>query len=296
MSDIPKADMPFRKRLCLTAPTHKFELKKSSAVAAGRQTGLDLPMKTTTPITDATIKGLMAQGIADALAECEATRNSRNGDDSDDSGTGRRTKRATLECTYSDFLKYQPLKFKGFQELELMCGRIFLKESNEVEKYVGGLSDMIQGNVMASKPKTMQDAVEFANDLIDQKICTFADRQAKNKRKLDDNSKNNHTQQQAYKRQNVARVYTAGPVFLEDLSGIPPTRQVEFHIDLIPGAAPVTRAPYRLASSEMKELLDQLQELSEKGFIRPSSSPWGALVLFVKKKDGSLKCASITKN
>nr|GFB88291.1 putative reverse transcriptase domain-containing protein [Tanacetum cinerariifolium] len=62
---------------------------------------------------------------------------------------------------------------------------------------------------------------------------------------------------------------------------------VEFQIDLIPGAAPVARAPYRLAPSKMKELSDQLQELSEKGFIRPSSSPWGALVLFVKKKDGS---------
>ncbi|GKF80208.1 hypothetical protein Tco_0238810 [Tanacetum coccineum] len=69
--------------------------------------------------------------------------------------------------------------------------------------------------------------------------------------------------------------------------GIPPTRQVEFQIDLIPGAAPIARAPYRLAPSEMKELSDQLQELSEKGFIRPSSSPWGAPVLFVKKKDGS---------
>ncbi|GJR81477.1 putative reverse transcriptase domain-containing protein [Tanacetum coccineum] len=86
-------------------------------------------------------------------------------------------------------------------------------------------------------------------------------------------------------------------VFPEDLPGrgggkkgyIPPTRQVEFQIDLIPGAAPVARAPYRLAPSEMKELSDQLKELSDKGFIRPSSSPWGAPVLFVKKKDGSFR-------
>ncbi|GJR62531.1 putative reverse transcriptase domain-containing protein, partial [Tanacetum coccineum] len=213
-------------------------------------------------------------------------------------------------------------------------------------------------------------------------------------RKLDDNSRNNQTQQQPFKRQNVARAYTAGPgekreyggslhlctkcnyhhnrqcaprcnnckkvghlafqghykkdclklknkdhgnqagsveararayalgnvgknripmslqneakdkseekrledvpifqdfpkVFPEDLSGIPPTRQVEFQIDLIPGDAPVAQAPYRLALSEMKELSDQLQELSVKGFIRPHSSPWGAPVLFVKKKDGS---------
>ncbi|GJQ99940.1 putative reverse transcriptase domain-containing protein [Tanacetum coccineum] len=78
-------------------------------------------------------------------------------------------------------------------------------------------------------------------------------------------------------------------VFPEDLPGIPPTRQVEFRIDLVPGATPVARAPYRLAPSEMKELAEQLQELTDKGFIRPSSSPWGAPVLFVKKKDGSFR-------
>ncbi|GKE10785.1 putative reverse transcriptase domain-containing protein [Tanacetum coccineum] len=78
-------------------------------------------------------------------------------------------------------------------------------------------------------------------------------------------------------------------VFPDDLPGLPPPRQVEFKIELVPGAAPVARAPYRLAPSEMKELADQLQELSEKGFIRLSSSPWGAPVLFVKKKDGSFR-------
>nr|GEZ94272.1 putative reverse transcriptase domain, ribonuclease H-like domain, aspartic peptidase domain protein [Tanacetum cinerariifolium] len=78
-------------------------------------------------------------------------------------------------------------------------------------------------------------------------------------------------------------------VFPEDLSGLPPIRPVEFQIDLVPGAALVARAPYRLVPSEMKELAKQLKELSEKGFIRPSSSPWGAPVLFVKKKDGSFR-------
>ncbi|GJT59066.1 putative reverse transcriptase domain-containing protein [Tanacetum coccineum] len=78
-------------------------------------------------------------------------------------------------------------------------------------------------------------------------------------------------------------------VFPEDLSGLPPTRQVEFQIDLIPGVAPIAKATYRLAPSEMKELSEQLKELSDKGFIRPSSSPWGAPVLFVKKKDGSFR-------
>ncbi|GJX01183.1 putative reverse transcriptase domain-containing protein [Tanacetum coccineum] len=78
-------------------------------------------------------------------------------------------------------------------------------------------------------------------------------------------------------------------VFLEDFPGPLPTRQVEFKIDLVSGAAPVTRSPYRLAPSEMQELSNQLQELSDKGFVRPSSSPWGALVLFVKKNDGSFR-------
>ncbi|GKB21451.1 putative reverse transcriptase domain-containing protein [Tanacetum coccineum] len=78
-------------------------------------------------------------------------------------------------------------------------------------------------------------------------------------------------------------------VFPKDLPGLPPVRQVEFQIDLIPGAAPVARTPYRLAPSEMQELSNQLQELTDRGFIRPSTSPWGAPVLFVKKKDGSFR-------
>ncbi|GKC52137.1 putative reverse transcriptase domain-containing protein, partial [Tanacetum coccineum] len=78
-------------------------------------------------------------------------------------------------------------------------------------------------------------------------------------------------------------------VFPEDLSGLPPQRQVEFHIDLIPGATPVVKSPYRLAPSEMQELSAQLQELQDKGFIQPSHSSWGAPMLFVNKKDGALR-------
>nr|GEU44530.1 putative reverse transcriptase, RNA-dependent DNA polymerase [Tanacetum cinerariifolium] len=285
-----------------------------------------------------------ASGVATTLADYEATR-SRNGDDNNDSGTG---------------------------ELALLCGRMFPKESDAVEKYVGGLPNKIQGSVMASKPKTMQAAIKITNDLMDQKICTLVERQARNKRKFDDTSRNNQNQQQPFKRHNVARAYTAGPkekklyggskpislatannnqralganqrarngnvvaraygvgtvgknpnanvvmgtfllnnrydlilfdtgvdgsfvssvfsslidiipttldhdydvkladgginfpkVFPEDLSGISPTRQVEFQIDLILGVAPVGRAPYRLAPFEMKELSDQLFTLN----------------------------------
>ncbi|GKB91339.1 putative reverse transcriptase domain-containing protein [Tanacetum coccineum] len=78
-------------------------------------------------------------------------------------------------------------------------------------------------------------------------------------------------------------------VFPKDLPRLPLPQQVEFQIELVPGVAPVARAPYRLAPLEMQELSNQLQELTDKGFIRPSLSPWGALVLFVKKKDGSFR-------
>ncbi|GKC53580.1 reverse transcriptase domain-containing protein [Tanacetum coccineum] len=167
---------------------------------------------TPTPMTDTQIKALIAHGVADVLVEIEANRTSRNGDDSHNSGSGsRRTERAARECTYSDFLKYQPLNLKGtegvivghdaaygmswktlkkimtpkycprgeikkleielwnlkvkgtdvlsynqcFQELALMCSRMFPKKFDEVEKYVSGLPDMIQGSVLDSKPKIM---------------------------------------------------------------------------------------------------------------------------------------------
>ncbi|XP_042423149.1 uncharacterized protein LOC122010720 [Zingiber officinale] len=78
-------------------------------------------------------------------------------------------------------------------------------------------------------------------------------------------------------------------VFPEELPGLPPKRQVEFTVELIPGTAPVSKAPYRMAPKELEELKVQLQELLDRGFIRPSVSPWGAPVLFVKKKDGSMR-------
>ena len=78
-------------------------------------------------------------------------------------------------------------------------------------------------------------------------------------------------------------------VFPEDISGLPPVREIDFRIDLIPGAQPISIPPYRLAPVELRELKKQIDELLEKGFIRPSSSPWGAPALFVPKKDGSLR-------
>nr|GEX54407.1 putative reverse transcriptase domain-containing protein [Tanacetum cinerariifolium] len=85
--------------------------------------------------------------------------------------------------------------------------------------------------------------------------------------------------------QDVPMICNLPEVFLDDLTGLPPPRQVEFKIELIPGDAPVARAPYRLTPSELKELSNQLKELSDKGFIRSSSSPWGAPVLLKKYKE-----------
>ncbi|MCI26958.1 RNA-directed DNA polymerase (Reverse transcriptase), partial [Trifolium medium] len=78
-------------------------------------------------------------------------------------------------------------------------------------------------------------------------------------------------------------------VFPGDVSDVPPEREVEFIIDLVPGTSPISMAPYRMSASELKELKKQLEELLEKKFIQPSVSPWGAPVLLVKKKDGTMR-------
>ncbi|GKE96555.1 hypothetical protein Tco_1581410 [Tanacetum coccineum] len=181
---------------------------------------------TTTPVTNAQFKALIDQRVANALATHNADR-SINGDDSHNSRMGvRRQAPLACECTYPDFMKCKPLYFKGtegvveltqwivghdvayamtwtnlkkkmtdkycprgkIKKLEVEMWNLKVKESDKIEKYVGGLPDMIHGSVMASKPKTMQDAIEFATELMDKKISTLAEHQAENKRKLDNNN------------------------------------------------------------------------------------------------------------
>ncbi|GJS42197.1 putative reverse transcriptase domain-containing protein [Tanacetum coccineum] len=91
------------------------------------------------------------------------------------------------------------------------------------------------------------------------------------------------------KQEEIVVVRDFPEVFPDDLSGLPPIREIKFRIELIPGATPVAKSPYRLAPSVLEDLSGQLKELQDKGFIRPSSSPWGAPVLFAKKKDGSFR-------
>nr|GEY49035.1 hypothetical protein [Tanacetum cinerariifolium] len=96
-----------------------------------------------------------------------------------------------------------------FQELVLMCTKFLADETEKVDKYISGLLDNIHRNVMSARPKTLDETIELANDLMDQKLHTYAEMKNENKRKADDSSRN--SQQQPHKKQNVARVYTAGP-------------------------------------------------------------------------------------
>ncbi|GJV65981.1 putative reverse transcriptase domain-containing protein [Tanacetum coccineum] len=211
------------------------------------------------PVSVAAINQLIETRVAEALANQEQLRNNGvNGDCSQNSRSGtERPTRTPRECTFKDFLSCRPLTFKvkfatctllgatltwwnshvkgtdvvGYtqrlQELALMCGRMFPEESDEVEKYVGGLPDMIQGNVMSARPKTMQEAIELANDLMDHKVRVYAERQVENKRKLDNN---NQAQQQLPKRQNVVQAYTIGSGEKKEYAGtLPLCNKCKFH-------------------------------------------------------------------
>ncbi|GKE03195.1 putative reverse transcriptase domain-containing protein, partial [Tanacetum coccineum] len=244
--------------------------------------------------SSAQLQALIDQGVAATLAERDASR-SRDGDNSHGSGTGGRRQVPTQrECTYTDFLKCQPMNFKGtegvvgltqwvekmeyvflisncaitsqvkyasctlqgsaltwwnshgqkikkleseywnlrvrgtdlltynqrFQELALMCDRMFPEESAKVERYVGGLPDMIHGSVKASKPQSIQEAIEFATKMMDKKMLTAAKCQAENKRKFEDTSRNNQNQQQPFKRNNEA--WHTGPRDKKPYGGIKP--------------------------------------------------------------------------
>ncbi|GJY28459.1 putative reverse transcriptase domain-containing protein [Tanacetum coccineum] len=104
-----------------------------------------------------------------------------------------------------------PAYTERFQELTLICTKFVANETEKIDKYLSGLPDNIYGNVKAAKPKTLDEIIELANDLMDRKLLTYAERQSDNKRRADDSSRNNHGhQQQPFKRQNVAKVYNMG--------------------------------------------------------------------------------------
>nr|GEW80737.1 putative reverse transcriptase domain-containing protein [Tanacetum cinerariifolium] len=187
-----------------------------------------------------------------------------------------------------------PTYTNRFQELTLICTKFIANENEKIDKYISGLPDNIYGNVKSSKPRKLVKTIELTNDLMIRNFTpmrkglttkerpmirletTMGINNNPSKRKMSPRKEEDKSKGKQLK--DVPIIQDFPKVFPKDLPGLPLARPVEFQIDLIPGAAPVARAPYRLAPSEMKELLEQLQELSDKGFIRPSSSPWGALV------------------
>ncbi|GJS19300.1 putative reverse transcriptase domain-containing protein [Tanacetum coccineum] len=221
------------------------------------------------PVTRQGTNDAMTPESIQAMIDRAIQRNSTHTQDDvshNSSGGLRRHVQPARACSYTDFMKSQPLNFKGtegvvglsqwlekmesifyssgcasdnqvkfatctllgaaltwcnghnlwvrgndverFQELVLMCTKFLADETEKVDKYIIRLPDNIHGNVISARPKTLDDTIELANDLMDEKLRTYAERQNDNKRKADDSSRNN---QQPYKKQNVARAYTAGP-------------------------------------------------------------------------------------
>nr|GEV11398.1 putative reverse transcriptase domain-containing protein [Tanacetum cinerariifolium] len=241
---------------------------------------------------------------------------------------------------------------RRFQELAVLCPAMVPNSEKLMEVFIGGLPRSVEGNVTASKPQTLEEAITFTKRLTDQVIKrnsvqgtndhkqkfddkrTFTNNNYQNNRDNNNNHNNNHHQQQN-RRQETFRAYAATPTENSGYAGSFPLckRCTLYHTrpctvkcqtcnkrkghyrsqypkannnahrrayllwdknahqdpNVITGAALVARAPYRLAPSEMQKLSDQLQELADRGFIRPSTSPWGAPVLFVKKKDQSFR-------
>ncbi|GJT70084.1 putative reverse transcriptase domain-containing protein, partial [Tanacetum coccineum] len=164
-----------------------------------------------------------------------------------------------VNVAFSHLIDIEPVKVDHSYEVELADGRVKevhvpLKKRTLVVKGDDGVSRLKVVSCMKVKKYVDRGSYLFVAQVVEKEPA---------ERRLED----------------VPVICEFPDVFPEDLPGLPPSRQVEFVIELVPGAAPVARAPYRLAPSEMKELAKQLQELSDKGFIRPSSSPWGAPVL-----------------
>ncbi|GJV68052.1 hypothetical protein Tco_1483561 [Tanacetum coccineum] len=157
------------------------------------------------PVTRQGTNDAMTPESIQAMIDRAIQRNSTQtqDDDSQNSGGGiRRPVQLARVCTYLNFMKCQPLNFKGTE------GVVGLSQWLEkIDKYIGGLPDNIHGNVMSARPKNLVFAIELANDLMDQKLRTYAERQAENKRKFDNN---NQHQQQLLKKQNVVQAYAVG--------------------------------------------------------------------------------------
>nr|GEX37585.1 putative reverse transcriptase domain-containing protein [Tanacetum cinerariifolium] len=191
--------------------------------------GPNVPPKNTNPnnMTPESVQAMIDQAIL---------QNSTNGDGSRSlHEDNRRNVQTARPCFYADFMKCQgndvPAYTERFQELTLICTKFVANETEKIDKYVSGLPDNINRSVKDSKPKTLDETIELANDLMDQKLRTYAERQTNNKRKADVSFRNNHGhQQQPIKTQNVAKVYNMGTGKKKPYSGnLPKCTKCHFH-------------------------------------------------------------------
>nr|GEV30350.1 putative reverse transcriptase domain-containing protein [Tanacetum cinerariifolium] len=274
-------------------------------------------------MTQAAIRKLVADSVTMALEAQAAMMVNANNPNMNTGPTGIPVVKTE---NYKEFISCQPFYFNGtegavgficwFEQTELVFSRSRRAEENKVTfatAFIGGLLRSIKGNVTASKPQTLEEAINIDQRLMDQvtkhtpmQVSSDNKRKFYDRRTFNNNSRSNNNyrntntnncynncQPQQNQRQEAARAYVLLqlktivvqkksdekrleeiPVFKEFLDifpeylpGLPPVRQVEFQIDLIPRAAPVARTPYRLAPSEMQELSNQLQELIDRGFI-----------------------------
>nr|GEW20040.1 hypothetical protein [Tanacetum cinerariifolium] len=217
-AEIPKADMPPRKRLLLTAPRPGCEVGESSAIAAARQPGPTMARSVDCSFVD-TIKTRFQDTEKRMMTVLEMV-NVRE----DRAGLRAEIERQTADdFAVQHIMRTQALEAgaridtledteengtkMNYQELALLCGKMFSEESDKIEKYIRGLPDMIHRSVVTSKPKTMQEAVAIATELMDQKIRTFVEREMASKRKLENTSRSTQNQQQQpNKRQNTGQV------------------------------------------------------------------------------------------
>nr|GEZ50054.1 putative reverse transcriptase domain-containing protein [Tanacetum cinerariifolium] len=180
-----------------------------------------------------------------------------------------------------------------FYELAKLVPHLVTPESSRIKRYIARLAPKIQGMLRATQPTIIQSAILRDRILTDEAVSCGTLTKGNEKRKGVEESRIakalSNVKVDELKLSDIFVVRDFVKVFPEDLSGLPPQRQVEFRIDLVPGATPVVKSPYRLAPLEMQELSMQLQELQDKGFIRPSHSLWEAPVLFFKKNDGALR-------
>nr|GEV09977.1 putative ribonuclease H-like domain-containing protein [Tanacetum cinerariifolium] len=254
---LPPASRRYRSFVLKMAPKRTTRSTQVSPVTPA-------PTTTTTTITEAQLHALIDRGVAAAMAEAEA---SRVWNGYDRNGSRPRLAQVVRECTYPDFLKCQPLNFKGTE------GVVELTQWFKKIESVFNISNCIVACQFKYAACTLQGvALTWWNSHV--KTVTLEVAQAlpwKTLKKL-------MTDNQRRRDRNPK-------VFPEDLPGLPLTRQVEFRIDLVPGAAPVARAPYRLAPSEMKELADQLQELTDKGVYSKIDMRSGYHQLRVQEED-----------